>query len=61
MELQKCLEYTKDVVDVGLVEQIPGQIEEEETRKEESVKQIQRNRERKVCVILNIDSLRKVF
>ena len=54
MELQKCIEFTKDVVDVELVEQVPGHVEEAETRKEESVKQIQQNRERKVCKVLTI-------
>ena len=54
MELQKCIECTKDVVDVELVEQVPGHFEEAETRKEESVKQIQQNRERKVCKISTV-------
>ena len=48
MELQRCLEYTKNVIDVGVKDEIMEEDEEEDMRKEESVKHIQRNRERKV-------------
>jgi len=47
MDLQMCLECTQDTVEVGLMEQVEEREENEETRRKESIKQIQINRERK--------------
>ena len=51
MDLQMCLECTQDTVEVGLMEQVEEREENEETRRKESIKQIQINRERKVFTI----------